>query len=112
MGVQPGTHEGQPDTTWGDWRLGDLEAALGRAVVIIGPAAKVAWVALDLPDSPTDYPRVSVIVEDAETVEVLKSQVAEGEFFAHFTSLPFNAGFVAEVNELQLQVLSRGEAGR
>ena len=42
MAVQPGTHEGQPDTTWGDWRLGDLAAALGRAVMIIGPAAKVA----------------------------------------------------------------------
>ena len=98
-------------TAWGDWRLADLEQALGRVVRLLSPSAKVSWVCLYTPSTPEDPPAVHVAVDDATALHRARDAVAEGPQLAHFQSDLWDTGFRADVDDvfLSVRLFSEGE---
>lgn len=110
MGIISLPYRGRADTRWGEWRLGDLCAALRRASDVIGPSAPVRWVVVAAPTSEDELPAVQVAVDDATALAAVRDQLLDSEYLPHFTGAT-EFSFEAEVNDLELLVCRPGAGG-
>ena len=103
MGVISLPYRGRADARWGDWRLGDLCAALRRASEVLGPSASVRWVAVAAPATDEGLPSVQIAVDGPAELAAVRDQLVHGEYLPHFVGAS-QFSFEAEVNDLELLV--------
>ena len=105
-----GHRDGPPGETWGDWRLGDLAAALGRASEVMSPSAPANVVVVSPPESWDELPLVQVEVADQTALANIRNQLLESEYLPHFPA-DTGSSFELEINDVALMVWCR-EGGR
>jgi hypothetical protein len=89
----------------GEWRIGALADALGRAVTVLGAGAEVAWVTVGSPwRGPGEPLFVHAVVRSPRAAAELRARLADGEHSARCRGV-FAWGFgVDGVNDIDLQV--------
>lgn len=71
------TDAARRDSQWGDWRLGDLSDALQSASRVLGPSARVSWLAVYPPNIADRLPIVQIAAEDRDAFESMRNALAE-----------------------------------
>jgi hypothetical protein len=87
---------------WGGWVFGDLTAAVCRSVEVVGPSGNVLALTAGRPGG--DFPRVVLLVPDAEEVARLRQEAQSGEYVVRFVGRAHDLGWEAEVNGVRLVV--------
>lgn len=93
---------------WEGWTLGDLAAAVCRAVEVVGPNADVAGIAAH--EGADGLVAVALGVPQVEEVARLQAEATSGEYEYMFLSKPTPWAWEAEINRIRLLVaVPRGD---
>jgi len=89
---------------WDGWALGDLAAAVCRAVEVVGPSAGVVTIVATEASCEDGLPTVTVVVEDQAEADRMRAEAENGEYVATFAPDVGVFAWDAVVNGIRMQV--------